>query len=63
MLTAVIASTTAKPSMIFPRNRKVGSLNDIDCGQTRFNPTSKLPSSFGKPAESETPAPEADAES
>jgi hypothetical protein len=41
MLTTVIASTTAKPSMTLPRNRNVGSLTDIDCGQTRFDdPTS-----------------------
>jgi hypothetical protein len=40
MLAAAIASTTAKLSMIFERKRRVGSLNDIDCGQTRFdNPT------------------------
>ena len=41
MLTAETASTTAKPSMIFARNRKVGSFNDIDCGRACFdNPTS-----------------------
>jgi hypothetical protein len=41
MLAAEMASTTAKPSMTFPRNRKVGSFTDIDRGQTRFNnPTS-----------------------
>src|SRR5205809_7231116 len=41
MLATVIASTTAKPSMTLLRNRNVGSLTDIDCGQTRFdNPTS-----------------------
>src|SRR6266700_224921 len=41
MLATVMASTTAKPSMTLPRNRNVGSLTDIDCGQTRFdNPTS-----------------------
>src|SRR5713101_52278 len=40
-LATVIASTTAKPSMTLPRNRNVGSLTDIDGGQTRFdNPTS-----------------------
>src|SRR6266446_5088135 len=41
MLAAVIASTTAKPSMTLPRNRNVGSLTDIDRGHARFdNPTS-----------------------
>src|SRR5436189_6116475 len=41
MLATVIASTTAKPSMTLPRNRKVGSLTDIDRGHARFdNPTS-----------------------
>src|SRR3977135_1744749 len=41
MLTAEIASTTVKPSMTLPRNRKLGSLRRIDCGQTRLdNPTS-----------------------
>jgi hypothetical protein len=41
MLTAETASTTAKPSMIFARNRKVGSFNDIDRGRACFdNPTS-----------------------
>src|SRR6266404_5100689 len=40
MLAAVIASTTAKPSMTLPRNRNVGSLTDIDRGHARFdNPT------------------------
>jgi hypothetical protein len=37
MLAAEMASTTAKPSMILPRNRKVGNFSDTDCGQTRFN--------------------------
>src|SRR5450759_3382261 len=41
MLAAETASTTAKPSMTFARNRKVGSLSDIDRGQTCLdNPTS-----------------------
>src|ERR1017187_9332100 len=41
MLAAETESTTAKPSMTFARNRKVGSLSDIDRGQTRLdNPTS-----------------------
>src|SRR5580704_1342200 len=40
MLAVDIASTTAKPSVTLPRNRKVGSLGDSDRGQTRFdNPT------------------------
>jgi hypothetical protein len=30
MLAAEIASTTAKPSTIFPRNRRVGSFSDLD---------------------------------
>jgi hypothetical protein len=41
MLAAEMASTIAKPSMIFARNRKVGSFSDIDCGRACFdNPTS-----------------------
>src|SRR3981081_1430313 len=41
MLAAEIASTTAKPSITLERKRRVGSLNDIDCGQIRpDNPTS-----------------------
>src|SRR6516164_6408609 len=36
MLTAEMASTNTKPSMILPRNRKVGSFSDIDPGRTRF---------------------------
>src|ERR1700680_112704 len=41
MLAADMASTTAKPSMTLPRNRNVGSLAAIHCGQPRFdNPTS-----------------------
>src|SRR6202161_1538402 len=37
MLAADTASTTAKPSMILARNRKVGSLSDIDCGRACFD--------------------------
>ena len=41
MLAAEMASTIAKPSMIFAGNRKVGSFSDIDCGRACFdNPTS-----------------------
>jgi hypothetical protein len=36
MLTAEMASTTTKPSMIFPRNRKLGNFSDISRGM-RFN--------------------------
>src|SRR5882757_5228966 len=43
MLTAEMASTTAKPSMILARNRNVGSLTDIDCGQTRFDSPTRTP--------------------
>src|SRR3981081_2081181 len=43
MLAAEMASTTAKPSMILPRNRNVGSLTDIDCGQTRFDSPTRTP--------------------
>ena len=65
MLTAEIASTTAKPSMILPRNRKVGSLgNDIDCGQMRFNDPTRDPHPFSKTSRHrEAPAPEPDPES
>jgi hypothetical protein len=35
MLAAEMASTTAKPSMILARNRKVGSFGDIDCEPTQ----------------------------
>jgi hypothetical protein len=31
-----MASTNTKPSMILPRNRKVGSFSDIDRDRTRF---------------------------
>ena len=48
MLTAEIASTTEKPSMIFARNRKVGSFADTDGGQIPFNPTSFPRFSFAK---------------
>src|SRR4051812_49313903 len=41
MLAADMASTTAKPSMILPRNRKVGSFGDIDC-----EPTQDLPAAL-----------------
>ena len=45
MLAAEIASTIAKPSMIFARNRKVGNRSEIDCGRACFNdPTSNSPS-------------------
>ena len=41
MLAAERASTIAKPSMIFARNRKVGSFDDINCGCACLdNPTS-----------------------
>ncbi|HEV7600301.1 MAG TPA: hypothetical protein VGO49_08580 [Bradyrhizobium sp.] len=38
-LAAEMPSTMAKPSTIFPRNRKVGSFRDADCDVTRFKPT------------------------
>src|ERR1700694_533796 len=34
MLAADTASTAAKPSMILPRNRRVGSFGDTDCELT-----------------------------
>ena len=37
MLAAEMASTTAKPSMIFARNLKEGSLDEIDCSQPRLD--------------------------
>src|ERR1700737_2091156 len=46
MLAAEMASTTAKPSMTLARNRKVGSLTDIDCGQTRFDNPTRTPVFF-----------------
>jgi hypothetical protein len=48
MLTAVIASTTAKPSMIFPRNRRVGSFNVSDCSPARFDDPTLTPRFLGK---------------
>ena len=48
MLTAEIASTTAKPSMTLARKRKVGNLSDIDRGQTRFNDATRTPVFFLK---------------
>jgi len=39
--------------MIFPRNRKAGSLADTDFGQTRFDPTSPPPVFLRKPARAE----------
>jgi hypothetical protein len=53
MLAAEIASTTAKPSMTFARKRRVGSLSDIDRGQTRPNNPTSTPVFFQKPAEPE----------
>ena len=64
MLMAEMASTMTKPSMILPRNRKVGNLSDTD-GQMRFNdPTWNPPIHFSKkPAESGKSAPEPNPES
>src|SRR5664279_1313147 len=43
MLAADTASTTAKPSMILARNRRVGSFSDTDCKPTpTLRPYSKL---------------------
>src|SRR3979490_795417 len=60
MLAAEIASTTAKPSMTFARKRRVGSLSDIDRGQTRpNNPTStpRLLSKASRTRERKLPGP------
>src|SRR5258706_7024384 len=43
MLATVIASTTAKPSMILPRNRNVGSLTGIDRGRAHFDNATSNP--------------------
>ncbi len=63
MLAAEMTSTPAKPSMIFARNRKVGSFTDIDCGQTRFNPTSNPPVLSNSQQQAGTRAPGFDAQS
>src|ERR1700694_314 len=55
MLIAEIASTTVNPSMTLPRNRKLGSLRRIDCGQTRLDTPTSNPHVFSrKPARPET---------
>ena len=60
MLAAEIASTTAKPSMILPRNRKVGNFDDIDVDPARSdNPTAtpRLRSENQRNRERERPDP------
>ncbi len=51
MLMAEIASTTVKPAMTLPRNRKLGSLGSIDCGQTRLDNPTANPHFFAKTGE------------
>src|ERR1700719_2895344 len=49
-LKAEMTSTTAKPSWILARNRKLGSQPVSDCGQARFDiPTPDSTLSSGKP--------------
>jgi len=50
MLKAAIASTTAKPSMIFARNRKVGSLDEDDWSPARFDNLTSIPPVFWQQA-------------
>ena len=43
MLAAEIASTTAKPRLILPRNRKVGSFEKTDFSLKRFKNLTTAP--------------------